>query len=239
VDALMQVSYNRRTGRLSSPNDTPRRAGLPDGPEAPALDINGKRFALPPLHGRHVYLRPITPADYDFLLRVETGGQLGARWRFGGATPSPEQWAQQTWGGVLAQFIVCSARTNDPIGLVAVYEANFQHGHAHLAVGAFRPERRSPAIILGLAIFLRYVFCCWNFRKLYMQLPEYNYPQFASAEGRYFEIEGRLRDHFFHTGQYWDQLTLALYRDNWLARSQRILDLELLEQRPQNGTPTS
>ena len=194
-------------------------------------NIDGKRFVMPSLRGRHVYLRPITPADYDFLLRAEAGSELGTRWRFSGATPSPEQWAQQTWGGVLAQFIVSSTRTNSPIGLVAVYEANFQHGHAHLAAAAFEPDRRSPAMILGLALFLRYVFCCWNFRKLYMQLPEYNYAQFASAEGRIFEVEARLRDHFFHDGAYWDQLTLALYREAWSAESEKIMRIETLEPR--------
>jgi RimJ/RimL family protein N-acetyltransferase len=77
--------------------------------------------------------------------------------------------------------------------------------------------------MLGLALFLEYVFTCWDLRKLYMQLPEYNYEQFASGAERFFVVEGRQREHTFFGGRHWDQLTLAIYRQTWFAHSARIL----------------
>lgn len=169
----------------------------------------------PSLQGRDVFLRPVVPEDYRFLHSVELGSELGPRWRFRGATPSPEQWGQVTWSSTLAQFLVVGRQSTKPLGIAAAHQANFQDGYAYMSAAGFEPSRRSPAMMIGLAIFLNYVFACWNLRKLYMEVPEYNYARFASVAERYGQLEGRLRDHLYFNGRYWDQLTLAVYRDNW------------------------
>lgn len=180
-----------------------------------------KRFSAPSLHGRHVYLRPVTPGDYPWLQQAELSSELAMRWRFRGSTPSPEQWTQVIWAGALAQFLVIEGRSDEPAGIVDLYRANFQQGHAALGAARFS-DGKSPVMILGIALFLRYVFACWNFRKIYMELPEYNYSQFASGLGRMFEIEGRLREHNYFDGELWDELVLAIYRDGW-AKHGRLL----------------
>jgi hypothetical protein len=123
---------------------------------------------------------------------------------------------------VLAQFLVVAAQRERPIGLVAAYRANFQDQHAYLSVARFGSSTRSPAMMLGLALFLRYVFDCWSFRKLYVETQEFNYEQFASGVGTYFELEGRLREHSFYRGRHWDQLTLAIYRERWNEIASRL-----------------
>jgi hypothetical protein len=169
-----------------------------------------RRFTVPSLDGRHVYLRAVTPEDYRFLRLVETSSELAPRWRFRGSTPSPEEWAQMTWAPVLAQFMVVARRRNEAIGIVAAYHANFQDGFAYVAAARFDPRSRSPLMVLGVAVFLQYVFSCWDLRKLYLEVPEYNYPQLASGHQRIFEIEGRLCQHSFLGGELWDQLILAI-----------------------------
>nr|MDT0665497.1 hypothetical protein [Micromonospora sp. DSM 115978] len=52
----------------------------------------------------------------------------------------------------------------------------------------------------------------WNYRKIYMECPEYNYGQLASGAGRWFEVEGRLKDFNYYDGQYWDEYLLAISR---------------------------
>jgi hypothetical protein len=193
------------------------------GPPETAIDLapppvaNAKDFAPPVVEGRHIYLRPVTPGDYGWMQKADSAGDLSIRWRFRGATPSPEQWLQSIWGGTLAQFLVVERRGDQPKGVVALYRVNFQHGHGALAAARLTDET-SPVMVLGIALFLRYVFTCWNLRKLYMEVPEFNYPQMASGLGRLFEVEGKLRDHTFYDGQYWDELVLAVYRDAWLER---------------------
>ena len=187
---------------------------------------------MPPLRGKSVYLRPVTPEDYQSLLRVELSEQLGPRWRFRGSTPSPEQWSQATWSGTLAQFLAVARPSDRPLGIVAVHQANFQDGFAYMSAARFEPSRPSPAMMFAVAIFLNYVFTCWDFRKLYMEVPEYNYAQFASVIKRFAKMEGRLTGHTYFAGRYWDQMILAIYRDHWIPFAAEVLRAAQLESSP-------
>ncbi|MGO9955502.1 MAG: GNAT family N-acetyltransferase [Solirubrobacteraceae bacterium] len=180
------------------------------------------------LDGRHVYLRPVLVGDYAALSAAEQTGELAIRWRFRGATPSPERWVQNLWQNILAQFIVVRRSDNRPLGLVMSYRADFQDGHAHLAIESFDTAQRGPHMMLGGALFIEYVFNCWDFHKLYLEVPEFNMSQIASGVGRLFAVEGRKRDHTFYGGRRWDEYTLALYRDTWraLAESRAVLAME-------------
>jgi hypothetical protein len=179
-------------------------------------------FRNPSLRGRHVYLRPVVPEDYSFLRMVDTSAELGVRWRFRGSTPSPEQWVQ-AGGAQLAQFMVVRASDHQPLGLTTAYNQNFQDQHAYLAAMSFDAMSPNPLMVLGTAIFIEYVFTCWSLRKLYMELPEFNLPQFGSAVGSLFAEEGRLREDMYYDGRYWDKVVLALYRATWDERKARIL----------------
>jgi hypothetical protein len=128
---------------------------------------------------------------------------------------------------VLAQYLVQAPRQRRPIGIVLAYNPNFQDQYAYVAAASFDSQTRSPVMMLGFGMFINYVFTCWPFRKLYLETSEYNWDQFASGEGRYFEVEARLRDHLFFGGRYWDQLTLGMYRSTWLDLGRRLLAVEV------------
>jgi hypothetical protein len=192
-----------------------------------AADGGGERkFASPLLAGRHVKLRHITPHDYGVIQMLEFTTDLGLRWRWRGTTPSPEQWTQGLWQGVLAQFLVITATKERPLGLVMVHRANFQDQHAYLGAARFGSDALSPLMMIGLGMFVEYVFTCWAFEKLYLETPEYNYQQFASGQDRFFTVEGRLREHTFYAGKRWDQLILAIYRNDWSRHGVRLLETE-------------
>ena len=185
-------------------------------------DGRPQEFSTPRLRGRHVYLRPVGPEDYGYMRSVDLGQELGVRWRFRGATPSPEQWAQAT-ATQLAHFVVTRSSDNAPLGTTTVYQQNFQDRHAYLAVAAFQGLARNPLMVLGTTLFVEYVFTCWDFRKLYLEMPEFNLPQFASGLGSLFAEEARLREHVYYDGRHWDKVILALYRRVWRESSQRLL----------------
>ena len=178
----------------------------------------------PPLTGRQVQLRAVVPGDYPILRMLEMSDELGIRWRLRGGTPGPGAWEQGLWAQVLAQFMMVRRDDGQPIGIVSAYRPDFQNGHAYIAAARFRPQEPSPLVILGVALFLDYVFDCWDFRKLYMELPEFNMTPLASAVGRLLTVEGRMRKHEYFRGRYWDKLIVALYRDSW-ARERGRFDL--------------
>jgi RimJ/RimL family protein N-acetyltransferase len=72
-------------------------------------------------------------------------------------------------------------------------------------------------------MFIDYVFTCWSFHKLYLEVAEYNVEQFATVIGRLFDVEARLREHLWYGERRWDQLLLALYREGWRERGARLL----------------
>jgi hypothetical protein len=201
-----------------------------DAPEDGAFGFapDGGSFRVPPLQGRNVHLRPLSVGDYDRLRLIETTGELGIRWRFRGSTPSPEEWARSIGSSALAQFLVVRNSDDAPIGLVLCYGARFQDQHASLGAASFSGETPSPLMVLGVALFVEYVFTCWSFQKLYLKVPEYNLHQFKSGIGRFFELEGRLRRHLYYGGRFWDQCVLALYREVWNRHSSKMLQAETI-----------
>lgn len=171
-------------------------------------------------------LRPITPNDYAMLQSLEMSTELEARWRLRGSTPSPDQWSQGFWSQVLAQFLVVSTREERPLGIVAVYQPSMKDGHARFAAARFPPVTRSPTMMLGIGLFLNYVFSHWPFRRLYLETPVYNLEQFTAGQGKLFTEEARLRDYYYLNGRYWDQVTLQITRESWEARAERVLTAE-------------
>jgi hypothetical protein len=178
--------------------------------------------------GRHVELRPISIEDYPSLSRLELSNPLSIRWRLRGTTPGPEQWAVSLWQSVLAQVLVIDRQRDKPIGICRLYAPNFQDGYAYFGAAKFE-DGPSPLFLAGIAIFFECVFANWDLRKLYLEVPEYNYPQFASAAQELFVLEGVMREHTFYDGRYWDQLLLTLYRDTWRGKSDRFLAIEGLD----------
>lgn len=146
---------------------------------------------------------------------MELGSEIATRWRFRGSTPSPEQWSSATWQSVLAHFMVFSRQGNSPIGLVTAFDASFQDQHCSISAAKFYSESLKSVFPAAVITFINYVFECWNFRKLYFQVPEYNMDQFRHALPDHLTEESRLRDHLYLGGRYWDQITLSVYRARW------------------------
>jgi hypothetical protein len=177
------------------------------------------------LIGRDVYLRAVTPADYAFIQQIEMSSSIANRWRFRGKAMSPAEWAQAFWRDVLVQHMIIERKRDEAVGLAFAYRSNFQDGHTHIAALRFT-SHAAPLMLFGVALFIDHVFTCWNFRKLYLETPEYNYGQIASGVGRWFEIEARLREHRFYGGRYWDELILAMTRETWMKEGKPIADAQ-------------
>ena len=71
-------------------------------------------------------------------------------------------------------------------------------------------------------LFLDYLFTVFGFRKLYGEVLEFNLTSFRSIIGKIAHEEGRLRDHEYFDGRYWDLVFLAIYREEWEAKRERL-----------------
>jgi hypothetical protein len=167
------------------------------------------------LVGRRSYLRRLTPADYEFVYHMETTGDLALRWRHRGSTPSPEAAMRSLWEGTTAVMLACSKEHQAPYGLLVCYDSRFPGATARFAVAAIPQARRTGVVLEATTLFIQYCFDNWGYRKLYVDVPEYNLEQFHSALGRHFHEEGHLVDHDYWQGRHWGLLTFALYRTEW------------------------
>jgi RimJ/RimL family protein N-acetyltransferase len=119
------------------------------------------------------------------------------------------------YSGVLIQFVIAVPDHDEPQGLAVAYRADLHNRTAYLAV-VVKPERIHTGMGMeAMILFVNYLLTTWDFRKLYIEAIEYNYRSFATlGESGLFTVEGRLKDDHYYAGRYWDQLFLAVYRDD-------------------------
>ena len=108
---------------------------------------------------------------------------------------------------------------------MAIYNSDMRHGYSYLGAAKFDMNDRTGRFMDGVILFIDYVLATWPFRKLYMETPEYNYPQIRSGVGRLLVQEGTLAQHIWLADRYWDLHVLALYRTAWDARRHKLVDL--------------
>jgi RimJ/RimL family protein N-acetyltransferase len=168
-----------------------------------------------PLSGRRIRLRSIFPADYEYLYALATHEDTGWRWRYRGMTPSFEQFVGQLHENVLVQFLVEHRETQQRIGHVLAFDADLRNGWCHIAMIIDPMLKKMGWALEAGTLFVNYLFTGWNLRKLYGLTPEFSFNDIASGTGNWFREEGRLRDHEWHNGRYWDTVMLALWRSDW------------------------
>jgi RimJ/RimL family protein N-acetyltransferase/acyl carrier protein len=160
-------------------------------------------------------LRPIEPTDFASLYAIELAPDNIHRWRFRGSTPSPDQYARSLFDGVLATFVVQEIERGSIVGVATCYNADLKNGLAYIAAATASAYQRRPAALEGVEMLVSYCFRNWQFRKLYLESPEYCYTDFAAPSLPIFRREGELKDHEYFDGRYWDRLILAIYRTDW------------------------
>jgi RimJ/RimL family protein N-acetyltransferase len=190
---------------------------LPDAADTRAIQS-------PVLEGRITRLRPIKAPDYEYLYDLFQRPDITFRWRFRGSTPSPESFIRTLWNGVHCQFLVESRDNPEPLGLVTSYNVDFHSQYAYIA-SIISPDATKGMFAMesGL-LFVNYLFSGWNFRKLYGETSAKSLADFESGIGKYFAVEGILKDHEYSNGQYWDGYLVALYRQTWTERFARVAD---------------
>ena len=166
----------------------------------------------PELVGRFFRLSPVLPQVVPFLYDLAIAPDVGFRWRYRGAVPSYEKFEADLWQGILVQFVVESRDTGQPAGHVICYNPDFGLGHAYVGAAMTSRYRGSGIAVEPVRLFIRYLFDVWPFQKVYFELPEFNYRQFASASTGALHVEARLRNHDYYRGRRWDRLILAAYR---------------------------
>jgi len=158
-----------------------------------------------------VLLRPLEAADYPSLRRAELSANVALTWRYGGAHPSPESYAASLWDGVYSHFICFSVERALALGLFTVYDHDPSNRLAAFSAIRFVNDLRSRTeFLVGVYLAMQHAFAVGGVRKLYLETPSYNFENLRSFVTRkIFVVEGKLVDHQFRGGRYWDKYILA------------------------------
>lgn len=170
--------------------------------------------------GSRVRLRPVLPDDMPMLYKASMSPEFGFRWRLRGASTSVDDFERMLYGGTLVHFIAERCDTGTPQGIVAAYDARFSAQSCYLAFQRTTDEPGVSEMFEAFILFVDYVFRTWNFRKIYADVPGFNFAKYCSHPSDLFEIEARLRGHDFYNGQWWDLFTIAIYRERFAEFSQ-------------------
>jgi RimJ/RimL family protein N-acetyltransferase len=161
-----------------------------------------------------VRLVSVQPGHMEYLYGLAASGDVGGRWRFGAAVPTMREFQRSFHQGVFAQFVPVLRRSGQPFGHVLAYQADPLNGHVYIGGVTEARFHRTGYPMEAFAILLRYLFTNWNFRKVYMDLPEYNRSQVFSAgviDG--IQEEARLRDVTYYNGSWWDWSIVSISRE--------------------------
>jgi hypothetical protein len=149
------------------------------------------------------------------------------RWRHSGQQIPLEQFGEVHWSGVHASFIYESHSDSELFASALAYAADPRHGFCYVAVGmlASTGTIARDALCNGeaAALLVEFLFTGWNFRRVYIEVAEYNAGQSASLHDRLEQV-GHLPDHLYLGGRYWSLGTWMIERDQWHSLREVILD---------------
>ena len=167
---------------------------------------------------RHAALRPVLSSDLDWLYALSVAGENADRWRYRGRTPSPSQFGNDLWTGVLCQFVVCR-RDARPVGLVGLVNPDLSAAHAEL-FALSQPGEGGP-VIEAVAMLLERAFHQFELNKVWVKASQTNLDQFARITD-YFAQEGQLLEHEYVDGRYESLVILSMTRAVWSQLAEQI-----------------
>lgn len=163
-------------------------------------------------------LKEFEDSDAAFYLELCSALDVGRRFRFGGTSIAPPARTAAVWDGVLCHLVAVGVDSRRRLGVVSLTSADLRNATAYLSAISDEEVLGSGLMVEAVALAIDYAFETWPWRKLYLEVPEYNLESFRSGLDRYFVCEGSLREHVYLDGRYWDVHVLAITREMWATR---------------------
>jgi RimJ/RimL family protein N-acetyltransferase len=170
-----------------------------------------------------VKLRALRPTDYAALYESSLDPRQSYRWRYRGGTPSPQEFEESLFAGVLAQFAVVDHADLYMHGLVSAYNHRPEVGSCYLAIQRSGNVRGTGGeMISATGLMLDYLFRTFNLRRVYFEVPEYNAYLVEGLLGGLLTQEAELSEHFWHDERFWSLLICYTDRARWSEYAQHI-----------------
>jgi len=113
-------------------------------------------------------------------------------------------------------LVIVDAKTDKPIGSMGLHRINWKDRTA--TTGAVIGEKSYWGKGYGSEakmLLLQYAFHSLNLRKICSLVLSFNGRSQAYSEKCGYKVEGTLKEHIFKNGQYWDEIHLAVFKEDW------------------------
>lgn len=176
------------------------------------------------LQNRHIALRDIFPADYGALYELCLSDGVMDTWQAGSQSVSFDRFCASLWENSLVSFGFGVPGSRDLLGFVKVELANFRHQTAQIAIFSSPDAQGSALPMMAMATLVDFTMRRYPVRKLYAEVPEYNYAALSSGAGTFFDVEGRLVQHEIVNNELWDTFIIAISRERWAGVIQPLVE---------------
>ena len=174
------------------------------------------------LEGTLVRLRPLEPADlereYRWINDREVTRYLAARYPI--AMEQEERWLRELPANDFTHGVRLAIETKDGlhIGNLDLHQPNAEDRKAGLGIMIGDKDYWSNGYGTdAIVTLLRFGFEQMNLHRVWLHVFEFNERAIACYQKCGFQIEGRLRQHRYSEGRYWDVFVMAILRDEFEA----------------------
>jgi RimJ/RimL family protein N-acetyltransferase len=122
-------------------------------------------------------------------------------------------------------FAVKRLDTDAIIGGVAIGTFNWRvrHGVFGISIGETSCWGKGYGTD-ATRVMLRYCFLELNLNRVWLRVFGYNERAIKSYEKCGFSVEGRLREHVYRDGQYWDEIIMGVLRHEWEEQNRAAVE---------------
>jgi RimJ/RimL family protein N-acetyltransferase len=172
------------------------------GPEA--LARPPERPPRGALASDRVRLEPLLPDDPSVmgdLYRAAIDPISSYRWRFRGATPSPQEFTALLFDGVHCQYVARHPPSRRLLGLVVAYDYQPEPGHVKVGFVRSADGELGGLMVEAMFLFVDHLFRTFPLRKVYSEVPDYNLDLVAGLPPGLLTQEAHLPEHVARGGR--------------------------------------
>lgn len=171
------------------------------------------------LRSRRVVLRPVLKEDLPLFIRWINDPDVSQFLNvfFPMMEADEQEWFDSLPKRKSTDIVFVIVVDGKAIGTMGIHNINWKNRTA--ITGAFIGEKDYWGKGLGSEakmILLDYAFNTLNLRKICSTVIAFNERSYRYSLKCGYKEEGRLKEHHFKHGTYWDEILLAVFRDDWL-----------------------
>ena len=188
---------------------------------------NGDFMETIKLSAKNIYLKPVSDEDLSYLYSKECDLSEKHLWSDNRTIPISFEYKDEFWDRLKhfyhVFFMIYSKQNRCPIGFVYSYQLNQNDKVCYMTIYIEKDYRKSFVSAVAGTLFCDYLFSFYDLRKIYALVYDYNTASKDFLLHAGFVEEGRLKEHRYYSGKYYDMITLALYRTIFYTKMKKLL----------------